>query len=77
MRLNAFFSKNYVAKTRYCALKTRFKHITSFNAKHWETYKRIELCKSRLTSAKTSLSLRLNRFFRKTTLNALKRVLSR
>ena len=34
MRLNAFFSKNYVkcAKTRYCALKTRFERITSFNA---------------------------------------------
>ena len=34
MRLNAFFSKNDVncAKMRYFALKTRFMHITSFNA---------------------------------------------
>ena len=34
MRLNAFFSKNYLkcAGTRYFALKTRFKRITSFKA---------------------------------------------
>ena len=35
MRLNAFTSKKDVkfAKTRYFALKTRFMHITSFNAR--------------------------------------------
>ena len=34
MRLNASFSKKDVkcAKTRYLALKTRFMHITNFNA---------------------------------------------
>ena len=34
MRLNAFFSKNDVrcAKTRYLALKTRFKHTIGFNS---------------------------------------------
>ena len=34
MRLNAFASKKDVkfAKTRFFALKTRFMHITSFNA---------------------------------------------
>ena len=34
MRLNAFFSENYVkcAKTRYFALKTRFLHFIGFNA---------------------------------------------
>ena len=34
MRLNAFFSRKDVkcAKPRYFALKTRFLHITSFNA---------------------------------------------
>ena len=34
MRLNAFFSGNYVkrAKTRYFALKPRLMHIIGFNA---------------------------------------------
>ena len=34
MRLNAFSSRNDVkcTKTSFFALKTRFKHITSFNA---------------------------------------------
>ena len=34
MRLNAFLSTNDVkcTKTSFFALKTRFKHITSFNA---------------------------------------------
>ena len=69
MRLNAFFSKNDVrcAKTRYFALKTRFMHIIGFlrNESTGNGAKRIELCKTRLTYAKTSISLRLNAFFSK------------
>ena len=68
LRLNAFFSENGVncAKTCYFALKTRFWHIIGFNAmKALGTCKRIELCKIRLTSAKTSVSLRLRAFFSK------------
>ena len=33
--------------------------------KHWEWCKSNELCKTRLTNAKTSVSLRLNAFFSK------------
>ena len=41
-------------------------HIIGFNAmKHWETCKRLELCKTRLTSVKTRFSLRLNASFGK------------
>ena len=68
LRLNAFFSKNDVrcAKTRYFALKTRFMHTIGFNAmKALGTVQCIELCKTRLTNAKTSVSLRLNAFFSK------------
>ena len=48
-------------QTQYFALKTRFVHIK--RKKHWETCKRIELCRIRLFSAKTSFSLRFNAFF--------------
>ena len=69
LRLNAFFSKNAVkfAKTCYFALKNAFFCTISVLTqwKHWETCKRIELCRIRLTSAKTSISLRLNAFFSK------------
>ena len=69
LRLIAFFSKNDVkcAKTRYYAQKKRSMHIIGFNAMKalGKTWKRIELCKSDLTIAKTSISLRLNAFFRK------------
>ena len=59
-------------------LKTRFEHITSFNAmKALGFVQTLKLRRIRLTSAKTSPSLRLNTFFRKTTLNALKLVISR
>ena len=41
-------------------------HIIGFNAmKALEWCKQIELCKTRLTNAKTSISLRLNAFFSK------------
>ena len=41
-------------------------HIIGFNAKkHWETCKRIALCRTRLIHAKTSVSLHLNAFSRK------------
>ena len=66
LRVNAFFSKNDVrcAKTRYFALKTRFMHTIGFNAmKALGMVQSIELCKTRLTKAKTSVSLRLNAFF--------------
>ena len=36
-----------------------------------------ELCRNRLTNAKTSVSLRLNEFLSKNDVNALKRVISR
>ena len=68
LRLRSVFSKNDVicAKTRYFALKTRFMHIIGFNAmKHWGTCKRVKLCKIRLTSAETSISLRLRSVFSK------------
>ena len=68
LRVNAFFSKNDVrcAKTRYFALKTRFMHTIDFNAmKALGMSQSIELCKTRLTNAKTSVSLRLNAFFSK------------
>ena len=45
--------------------------------KHWEWCICIELCKNRLTNAKTSVSLRLNEFLSKHDVNALKRVISR
>ena len=76
LRLNAFFSKNDVkcAKTRYLALKTRFWTLSVLTQwKHWETCKRIEICKIRLTSAKTSISLRLNdAFFSKNDVKCVK-----
>ena len=68
LRVNAFFSKNDVrcAKTRYFALKTRFMHTIGFNAmKALRMVQSIEVCKTRLTNAKTSVSLRLNAFFSK------------
>ena len=70
LRLNEFlFSKNDVkcAKTRYFALKNAFFCTLSVLTqwKHWETCKRFELCRIRLTRAKTSTSLRLNAFFSK------------
>ena len=68
LRLNAFFSKNDVrcAKTRYFALKTRFMQLSVLTQwKHWEWCKCIELWKTRLTNAKTNVSLRLNAFFSK------------
>ena len=68
LRVNAFFSKNYVrcSKTRYFALKTRFMHTIGFNAmKALGTVQSIELCETRLTNAKTSVSLRVNAFFSK------------
>ena len=38
-------------------------HTIGFNAiEHWEWCKCIELCKTRLTNAKTSVFLRLNAF---------------
>ena len=41
-------------------------HSIGFNAmKALENSKRIELCKTRLTNAETSISLRLNAFFSK------------
>ena len=41
-------------------------HIIDFSAmKALEWCKRIELCRTRLTNAKTSISLRLNAFFSK------------
>ena len=68
MRLNAFLGSNDVkcAKTRYFAPKTCFMHIVFFNAmKALETCKRNKLCKIRLTSAKTSNSLRFDALFSK------------
>ena len=68
LRLNAFSSKYDVrcTKTLYFAPKTRFVHTICFNAMkalgmvqmHW-------ICRTRLTYAKTSVSLRLNAFFSK------------
>ena len=62
--MNAFFSK--CAKKSYFALKTRFLHIIGINAmKALGKCKRIELCRIRLTNAKTSIPLRLKAFFNK------------
>ena len=53
-------------------------HIIGFNAmKALEWCKLIELFRTRLAYAKTSVSLRLNAFLAKTTLDALKRIISR
>ena len=64
LRLNAFLSKDDVkcAKTRYFAL-TVVAVLTQW--KHWETCKRIELCRIRLTRPKTSIFLHLNPFLSK------------
>ena len=42
-----------------------------------QMHKCIELCRNRLTNAKTSVFLRLNEFLSKNDVNALKRVISR
>ena len=68
LRLNAFFSKNDVrcAKTRYFALKRVLCTLSVLTQwKHWEWCKCIDLCKTRLTNAKTSVFLRLNAFLSK------------
>ena len=69
---------HFQAKTRLNALKRVFLHIIGFNAmKAWETFNRIELCKSGLISAKTSNSLRVNSFFSKNDVKCAKNTLFR
>ena len=68
MRWNALFRAKNAFYAHYCVL-TQWKH--------WEWCKCIELCRNRLTNAKTSVSLRLNEFLSKNDVNALKRVISR
>ena len=68
LRLNAFFSKNDVrcAKTRFSRWKRVLCTLSVLTQwKHWEWCKCIELCETRLSNAKTSVSLRLNAFFSK------------
>ena len=56
----------FPAKTRLNALKRVLCTLSVLTQwKHWETCERIELCRIRLNSAKSSTSLRLNAFFSK------------
>ena len=80
LRLNEFLSKNDVnALKRVISRKKRVLCTLSCLTqwKHWEWCKCIELYRNRLTNAKTSVSLRLNKFLSKNDVNELKRVISR